>query len=210
MRPGRVRSSRRRSRAPQLRPSRHRLIPTGPRGFFAQRPSALCSLARRHQFSLALGRVRPICLRPSYGRPGRRKPLACVTACDLSVYCALTGKGGARIGGYFFVLFRPRGPPNTYVPNKATNFGTYVPRGRGSLLACQVSHAAPGRPEFSPSAPVPWLGRLRSGSSSMQLPHLVGQVPGTPHNCGSVAGCKTWWLLWRPGGQDWPTSENSG
>ena len=61
-----------------------------------------------------------------------------------------------------------------------------------------------------PNAPVPWMGRWPARSSSMLLPHLVGQVPGTPRSCGSVSRCKTWWLLGRPGGQDWPTSEDNG
>ena len=129
-----------------------------------------------------------------------------MTVCDLGVYCALTGRAHAAFfsGGVLSFL-----PVRHRILQQGNNAWGRTPLGRG------LPHPAglPGVPRGTWQAQMPlyrgWAG-ARPRSSSMLLPHLVGQVPGTPRNCGSVSRCKTWWLLGRPGGQDWPTSEDNG
>ena len=111
---------------------------------------------------------------------------------------------GIFLGRRTFCFTRPSPHP----PTRQQRVGTYPSGARPTApcwpARCPTWHLA------GPNAPMPWLGRRPARSSSMLLPHLVGQVPGTPRSCGSVSRCKTWWLLGRPGGQDWPTSEDNG
>ena len=62
------------------------------------------------------------------------------------------------------------------------------------LLACQVSHVAPDRPE----CPCAVAGPAAARASSVQLVHLVRNVPGTPCDCGSVSRLQN--LVAAPGG----------